>query len=362
MAWHVVASGYFDFDRFARESAADRMPMHLLPHLAERLEAPIHQPETGGSPSIFDRVASRLYGQPKHWELARRVLPELRPGDSVYAAGCDGGLPLALLCALRRRRVSFAITFTTLDRRRARLIGWMLVLAGVRLLVSVAAPHQAERARRSFGRRAVGIHMNSAQTDTDFFRPPESRPTNDPPLVASCGVEQRDYRTLAEALGAAEVKMEICYASPNLTTKTPQSLPDPIPANMLLHRLEFDELRRLYQRAEVMVVPLCDNRYSAGLTSLLEAVACGAPVVATSSPGVIDDLVADGLIIGVPMGDAGAIRAAVDEIIDQPERARSRAAKARQVLLERYSAASYLDDLERALDGLGDRPRSDTAT
>ncbi len=328
------------------------MPMHLLPHLAERLGAEIHQPDTGERPSWFDRLASLLYGQPKHWELARRVLPELRHGDAVYAAGCDGGLPLALLCAARRRRVAFAITFTTLDRRRARLIGWLLVLVGVRLLVSVAAEHQAERARRSFGRRAVGIHLNSAQTDTRFFRPPESRPVNATPLVASSGVEQRDYRTLAAALGTADVDIEICYASPNLTSRTPHALPDPIPDNMVLHWLEFGELRGLYQRADVTVVPLCSDRYSAGLTSLLEAIACGSPAVATGSPGLIDDLVAEDLITGVAIGDDAAIRAAVDGIIADPERAQVRAVKARQVLVERYSAAAYLDDVERAVADL----------
>ena len=349
MAWHVVASSYFDFDRIARESARDRLPIHLLPRLADRLGARLHQPETGSAPSVLDRLAARLYGQPKHWELARRVFRELRAGDAVYAAGCDGGLPLALLCALRRRRVAFAVTFTTLERRRARLVGWLVVLAGVRLLISVATDHQAERARRSFGRRAIGIHINGAQTDTAFFRPPESRPVNDPPLVAGSGVEQRDYRTLARALGAAEVAIEICYASPNQTSRTPHSQPDVMPDNMTLRHMEFDELRDLYQRADVVVVPLCDNRFSAGLTALLEAMACEAPVVATSSPGVMADLESEGLIIGVPVGDARALRAAVDDVVAHPEQARARAVKGRTVLLERYSGSSYLDDVERTL-------------
>ncbi len=352
MAWHVVASSYFDFDRIARESAADRLPVHLLPHLAERLGARLHQPETGPPPSMVDRVAARLYGQPKHWELARRVLPELRPGDAVYAAGCDGGLPLALLCAARRRQVAFAMTFTNLDRRRARAIGWLLVLVGVRLLVSVATERQADQVRRAFGRRTIGIHVNSAQTDTWFFRPPEARPANDPPLVAGSGVEQRDYRSLAEALGPADVAIDICYASPNQTARTPHSRPDVVPDNMELRHMEFHELRDLYQRADVVVVPLCDNRFSAGLTALLEAIACEAPVVATSSPGVIDDLESEGLIVGVPMGDVEAIRAAVDGVIARPEQARSRAVKARRVLLERYSATSYLAGLERTLHEL----------
>ena len=358
MAWHVLSSTHFDFERFASDSEADRSPNHVLPVLAARLGAAIHQPRPDpGPPGRLDRLGALVYGQAMHWELARRVLPQLEDGDAVYAAGCDSGLPLALLCVGRRRRVSFAIAFMDVGRRRTRLLGWLLILLRLRLLVVVPTELQADLARTTFGRRAAAIHTIDGQTDTTFFRPPDSRPTNRPPLVAGSGVEQRDYRTMGEALAGAGVDVRVCFASPNQTDKTRYTMPDPVPANMSFERLEFAELRDLYQRADVVVLPLRQNRYSAGLTTLFEAIACESPVVVTESPGIIDHLISDGLVSGVQAEDPDALRKAVDEIIGDRAWARTRAAAARVTLLERYSADAFLNRLDRLLQDFA-RPLS----
>ncbi len=348
MAWHVLSSTQFDFDRFERESKADTLPHHLLPKIAERLDAEIHQPEAR-SGSVLDRIGSKFYAGAEHWALARRVYPLLADGDSVYSAGCDAGIPLALLCAVRRRRVSFAIAFADPGRPRAKFFGWLLVLLSLRLTAIVTTDYQAQLVKRSFGRRAHSVRVIDGQTDCNFFRPPETKAVNQPPLVASCGVEQRDYRTMATALADADIQAKVCFVSPNQTSKTRFTMPDPVPANFEFRHFEFLELRELYQQADVVVVPLIKNEYSAGLTTLFETIACGAPVGVTESPGVVDRLIDEGLVLGVPPGDDAAMRIAVDKILDNPEAAAHRAAMARAAIIERYSAESFLDLLETVL-------------
>ncbi len=357
MAWHVLSSTYFDFDRFASDAADDRSPEHVLPRVAERLGADINQPADGQrEPSLVDRLAARLYGQPMHWELARRVVGRVESGDSVYAAGCDSGVPLALVCALRRRRASFAISFIDVNRRRTQLVGWLLVLLRVRLLILVPTEQQADDARRSFGRHAAGIHSIDGMTDTSFFRPPVDRPVNSPPLIAGSGVEQRDYRTMGLALADADVAVEVCFASPNRSDKTRYTMPEPVPANMTFEHLDFASLRDLYQRADVMVLAVKENRYSAGLTTLFEAIACAAPVVVTSSTGIIDRLIADDLLVGVPPADPVLLRQAVEEVLADRAAATARAERARRVLLDRYSSTAFLDRLDDMLrDFVGER-------
>ncbi|MEL6982176.1 MAG: hypothetical protein AAFO29_07110, partial [Actinomycetota bacterium] len=138
MAWYVLSSTYFDFDRFERDAKADRSPAHVLPRVAERLGTKVHQPaESPGEVGLLDRIGALIYGQAIHWQQARRLLPELRSGDAVYAAGDDSGIPLALLCAMRRRNVDFAISVIDATRPRTRLVGWLLVLLRIRLLLIV---------------------------------------------------------------------------------------------------------------------------------------------------------------------------------------------------------------------------------
>lgn len=350
MAWHVLSSTYFDFERFEQEARADRSPAHVLPRVAERLGTEVHQPaEQPDQVGHLDRLGSLAYGRAVHWQQARRLLPRLESGDAVYAAGDDSGVPLALLCAIRRRGVDFAISFIDVTRPRTRLIGWLLVLLRVRILLIVPTDQQATEAARTFGRRAVGIDTIDGLTDTEFFRPPAERPTNPVPIVAGCGVEQRDYATMGEALGDADVEVQVCFASPNQSDKTRYTMPDPVPDNMVFRHMEFAELRDLYQQADVMVLTVRENRYSAGLTSLFEAIACEAPVVVSESTGIIDRLIADGLVIGVPVADPDAVRDAVKAVLADPNQAAKRAVAARKVLLERYSSDAFLDRLETML-------------
>ncbi len=348
MGWHVLSSTHFDFERFARESEADNLPQHLLPMIAGRLGAEIHQPDPGDI-TRFDKLGSLIYGMPEHWALARKIAGRLEHGDAVYAAGCDIGIPVALLAGLRRRKVRFAIAFIHPDRTRTKILGWLLSLLSITVTALVTTHDQAADLRRSFGRRLEGVHAIHGQTDCVFFRPARERIPNNPPLIASCGVERRDYQTMGKALDGFDVEAVVCFASPNKTAKTRFTMPDPVPDNFAFEPLEFAELRNLYQEADLLVLPLLQNKYSAGLTTLFEAIACGAPVIVSETPGMIQELIDEGLLVGVPPGDHLALRAAVRQALANPEMAADRADRARKVVLDRYSANSYLDLIEGIL-------------
>jgi glycosyltransferase involved in cell wall biosynthesis len=348
MGWHVLSSTYFDFGRFERESKADTLPHHLLPKIAERLNAKITQPSVDDVRTV-DRMLSRIYARPEHWALARKMCRQLKPGDAVYTAGSDAGVPLALLCALRRKKVSFAINFADPSRSRTKAVGWLLAFTSIKLIAFVTTDYQAKLLNKSFGRRLYAVHVVEGQTDCNFFRPLEDKPTNTPPLIASCGVERRDYRTMATALADSDIEAMVCFASPNQTSKTKFTLPEVTPDNFTFELLEFIELRTLYQKADVVVLPLLKNRYSAGLTTLFEAIACGAPIVVSESPGIIQRLIDEGVVLGVPPGDHGAMRAAVDKILADPVAAAKRAEAAREVVLDRYSATTFVNLLDGIL-------------
>ena len=348
MAWHVLASSPFDVADFESKSKSDEKPEHLLPVIAERLGAPVHQPEPE-KVTVLDRLGAVVYGQPQHWAQARSVYRQLHRGDAVFSVGCDAGVPLALLCGLGRKDVSFAIGFADPRRTRSRYLGWAVALLVKRLLVIVAIDQMATDVRHSFGRRAEDVFVLEGAIDCKFFRPSEGRTDNLKPLIVSCGAEQRDYVTMARALDGLEVDAKVCFASPNLSGKTRFTKPDPIPNWMEFRYFDFTALRDLYQRADVTVIPLLENRYSAGLTSFLEAVACGSPIVVTESPGIIQSFIDQGLVVGVPTGDEQALHTAVAKVLENPEAARSRADEARRHLIARYSSTRFLERLDQVL-------------
>jgi glycosyltransferase involved in cell wall biosynthesis len=116
--------------------------------------------------------------------------------------------------------------------------------------------------------------------------------------------------------------------------------------------VDYPELRDAYARAKVVVIPVLQTDFQAGITSVLEAMAMGKAVVTTTTEGR-QPVVRDGYTgLLVPPGDPGALREAVSNLLRDPaERARL-GANARRAVLACYSVHAYSRRLAGAL-GLG---------
>lgn len=371
MAWHILAGSYFDFDAIERDADADRAPRHFLRYLSRQLDAPIHNPDPQTAPStaaVVNRIAAVFFAEPSEWAMARRVRRQLSRDDVVYAAGSTVGLPLALLCSIfGPRQVNHAVTVTDVQRPRIRVLGWMLVLLRARWLIIVPHSAMADIASRGFGRFCNGIMAINGLTDFEFFRPVDSAGATDAdvasggnparPLVASCGAEARDYELLARATATLDVDVKVCFASPNLTRKTRFTVPDPLPEHMEIRYFSFVELRALYQAADVVVVPLLPNRYAAGLSTVVEAVACGRPVVVARSPGLVESLIERGMVESYEIGDGDGLRAAIERVLADPAAAQVRADRARAWVRSRHSAPAYYERIIEAVESaFGESP------
>lgn len=126
------------------------------------------------------------------------------------------------------------------------------------------------------------ISVNLFGVDATFWRPDPSVKRD---IVLSIGNDsRRDFRTLIEA--ASQIPAPV-----HIITKLP--LPEAMPSNVVHHRgswhgaeLSDDRVRELYQRARVVVVPLQPSNQPSGQSVTLQAMACGAPVVLTDTPGL----------------------------------------------------------------------------
>ena len=96
------------------------------------------------------------------------------------------------------------------------------------------------------------------------------------------------------------------------------SPPAAMPPVRSLGHLDRDQLARAYAEADVFVFPSVSDPW--GLV-LNEAMASGLPVIATSAPGAVDDLVSDGENgIVVPPFDPGALADAMVALASDPAR------------------------------------------
>jgi len=90
-------------------------------------------------------------------------------------------------------------------------------------------------------------------------------------------------------------------------------------------RLETPELVRLYQRAALVVVP---SRFEGFGLPATEAMACGAPLVATRAGALPEVVGTDGGVL-VPPDDPGALAQAIEHLVTAPDARRALGAQAR---------------------------------
>src|SRR6185436_8595362 len=94
------------------------------------------------------------------------------------------------------------------------------------------------------------------------------------------------------------------------------------------------DLRDLYARSALAVVPILENDFQTGISTILEMMAMGKCLIVTRTRGQTDTIV-DGVTgTYVPPGDVAAMRAAITRLLANPEE-RARMGRAARAFIEK---------------------------
>lgn len=193
--------------------------------------------------------------------------------------------------------------------------------------------------------------MLPEQTDTAFFTPGTPTPDKRRPIIASVGLEKRDYRPLAEATADLDVDVKISGFSKDAIAMA-QAFPETLPANMSRRFYSWSELVQLYRDADIVAVTVTENKFCAGLTSMLEAMATRRPVVVTRTQGLADYLAPPGIATVVNPGDAEGLRNAIANLLNNPQAAEAQAIRGYELILKQHNSEQYIEALAARLASL----------
>ena len=149
-------------------------------------------------------------------------------------------------------------------------------------------------------------------------------PRNDILLVAGEGDLREQYEARARGLGIAD-------------------------RVRFMGRIADDDLPDLYRAADVLVLPSIDRSEAFGKV-LLEAQACGLPVIASNLPGVRTTLKSGETGLLVPPNDSTALADAIRSVLDDPARTASMGRAAREWIESRYSWISLASKFSHLLN------------
>lgn len=298
---------------------------------------------------------------PRIAHALRRERPALFHAHLNWPLGCTGGVLAAALAGVPT--VATVQLWTELPRARSIPLQRRAATAAVARYVAVSGD-TARKLRSEFGvaEEQVRVVPNGIRVETmEGARPDpalraEIAGSADRPLVLTAARldRQKGHRFLLEA----------AVRIPEATFALAGDGPDRAELEALARELGVaDRVAFLGRRHDVpRLLASCDLFVLPSLweglpLSVLEAMAAGVPVVATSIGGT-DEVVRDGETgVGVPPGDSPALAAAVRRLLGDPAEARRLAAGGRRLVRERYSAAAMADGVQRVYTEVLDERR-----
>ena len=339
-------------DDLDADVAAGRRPRADYRVIAAALDADVVDAPTAASAhGRLGRVLARLgVGVVLAWYCFRRR----RDYDVILTDGEQVGLPLALLCRIagRGRARHVMIVHILSVAKKSQLVRWTRIAPLIdRYVVYCGA--QRDHVVSRFGVDPRRVVLSTFMVDTSFFAP-DATSTSPRRMICSAGLERRDYATFMRAVDGLDVEVVIAAASP-WSKRSDSTAEQPIPDNVEIRRLSLYELRDLYASSQFVVMPLDDVDFQAGITTILEAMSMGRPVVCTRTPGQVDTI-EDGVTgVYVPIGDAETMRATIVALLDDAARTETMGANARDWAVANADVERYAEFLagiagDRSLD------------
>jgi glycosyltransferase involved in cell wall biosynthesis len=351
MRYHLALSSFVDLEDIKQDVQIGKRPAHVIFDISQVLDAKIHQPRK----DFFlptHLICERIIGCRHDWLLARNLSSILTSEDVIFCADENVGLPVAAICGARNKGPKVAVFIHNLNRMRGRLALKLFEIRKRVDLFMTANPEQVDFLRDYLDLPEHRVCLFPYQpTDTSFFTPKLALSNKSRPLIASGGLEQRDYRTLARATESLDVDVKISAASP-IKTVNSQTFPEVIPGNMSHSYYDWKSLVQLYCDADIVVITLYKNNFQAGLSTLFEALACRKPVIITRSPGIIQELIDAKAVMGVNSGDSEGLNQAISSLLGSFKQREALAENGYRLVHERYNHHVYVKALVEQLTNI----------
>ncbi len=268
------------------------------------------------------------------------AVKHLSKHNAVLSTSEKTALPLAMVMGLMPRKPPHLVIGHKLSS------GWKkYLLQG--LQVHRAFSHiiclcrtQADYALKQLKMVETAVDFVYDKVDHRFFRP---LPEKEDGYILAVGQEQRDYDCLLRAINGTNLKLIVVASSPWSTTSLKSRRAGNTDQVTLLSHIPFKQLRMLYAQAKLVVIPLCNVDYAAGVNSVLEAMAMARPVIVSQTPGISDYIINNETGVFSPPGDPAALRDTILSLWEHPAELDRLGTNARQIVEEQMNLDIYAD-------------------
>jgi glycosyltransferase involved in cell wall biosynthesis len=280
--------------------------------------------------------------------LAWSCFRQRRNFSVIFTDGEQIGIPLAFFMKylgwLSRKRPRHLMITHILSTRKKELFFDLLRIHSHIDIFFVYSTWQKQFIETRWKLPATRVVFTPFMVDSHFFDLGHVKPERKQ-MICAVGLERRDYPTLIEAVKDLDVQVVIAAASP-WSKQADTTAGQVLPSNVTVRRFSQYELRQLYADSRMLVMPLYDVEFQAGVTAILEAMSMQRAVICSRTRGQTDVIVDEKTGLYVPPGNPQALRAAIKRLLDSPAEADQMGLAGRQLVEQKMSQDSYIVRLQ----------------
>jgi glycosyltransferase involved in cell wall biosynthesis len=186
--------------------------------------------------------------------------------------------------------------------------------------------------------------------DLPFYEKPSNEVSIDheTSFFVSAGKSGRDHNTLAKAFFGINYPLKIYCSEQSAPTVSDLSSNIIVRFNHPTHNaISYNDLLVEYKKSYAIAIPLIDTDSLAGLTSLLDGMAMGKPVVMTKNDQVDIDIEKEGIGIWVDPGDVKGWQKAVTYLLTHPQEVKEMGNRGYYLCKSKYNLEIFSANLAR---------------
>lgn len=207
------------------------------------------------------------------------LLSQLNSADLVISTNDSCGLPICLLKMLKlvsTPHIYFHIDINSFSKSKV-LLSVIKKLLPQPEAIACFSQDRVKYIKALLNNKSKNIYYIPPGVDVNFFQPKKIKAKYD--IVSIGRDENRDYKTLFKAVKNIKTKTMVICDRKNIKGLS-------IPENVsTINGANYGQVRQAYHQAKIVIIPTKMNSVS-GQISYLEALACGKPTIASSTPAL----------------------------------------------------------------------------
>jgi glycosyltransferase involved in cell wall biosynthesis len=284
-------------------------------------------------------------------DQALALLPLMKNYDVLITSADSAGLPILALKKYRLLNkpvvyITSGLAGALINKKNTYIYKFYRDLLGQANVLVCYSQVEKEFFIKYTNLKKSQLKFVSLGVDYEYFRPKKNIKKD---IICAVGLDScRDYKTLFEAVKDLNIKVEIVCHTENIKNLS-------VPKNVKVHTLiSISEVRKIYQRSIISVIPSYEKFRSTGQIVYLESASAHIPIIATKVKGLSTafELKDNVHLLYSKEQDAQDLKEKISLLLNSPQKRKYLAAEAANLVKNNYTSKHLAKNLANIIEKL----------